>query len=67
MFRERRREGEREGEKDQCVVAFHMPPTGNLACNPGKCPDQESNRLLLGSQAGTGSTEPHQPGPSLNF
>ena len=25
----------REGEKHRCVVASHMPPTGDLACNPG--------------------------------
>ena len=28
IFRERGREGEREGEKHQCVVASHMPPLG---------------------------------------
>ena len=27
-FRERGWEGEREGEKHQCVVASHAPPTG---------------------------------------
>ena len=37
------REGEREGEKHQCVVAFHAPPTWDLACNPGTCPDWELN------------------------
>ena len=42
FFREKRREGEREGEKHQCVVASHTPPTGDLACNPGMCPDWES-------------------------
>ena len=26
-----------------CLVAFHMPPTGDLAPNPGMCPDWESN------------------------
>ena len=31
-------EGEREVEKHQCVVASHMPPPGDLACNPGMCP-----------------------------
>ena len=31
--------GEREGEKHQCVVASHKPPTGDLACNPGMCPE----------------------------
>ena len=44
IFRERGREGERVGEKLQCVVASHAPPTGDLACNPGKCPDWELNR-----------------------
>ena len=39
IFIKRRREGEREGEKHQCVVASHTPLTGNLACNPGMCPD----------------------------
>ena len=39
IFRERGREGEREGEKYQCVVASPVsPPTGDLACNPGMCP-----------------------------
>ena len=37
-FRERGREGEREGEKHQCVVASHVPSTRDLACNPGMCP-----------------------------
>ena len=38
-FRERGREGEREVEKHQCVVVSHVAPTGNLAHNPGMCPD----------------------------
>ena len=40
-FREWGKEGEREGEKHQCVVASHAPPTGDLAHNPGMCPDWE--------------------------
>ena len=45
IFRERVREGEREEEKHQWGgVASHMPPTGDLACNPGMCPDWESNQ-----------------------
>ena len=38
LFLERGREGEREEEKHQCVVAFHVPPTGGIASNPGMCP-----------------------------
>ena len=41
IFRERGREGEREGEKHQCASC--APPTGDLARNPGMCPDWESN------------------------
>ena len=66
-FRERGREGEREGEKHQCVVASCVPPTRDLACNPGVCPDWESTWRPFGSQAGTQSTEPHQPGPMSEF
>ena len=54
--------GVREGEKYQCVVASHMLPIGDLVHNPGMCPDWESNHQPFGSQAGTQSTEPHQPG-----
>ena len=39
LFLERGREGERVGEKHQCVVASHTPPTGDLAHNPGMCPN----------------------------
>ena len=49
---EKGREGEREGEKHQCVVAPHAPPTGDLARNPGMCPDWESNQQPFGSQTG---------------
>ena len=34
---------EKEEEKHQCVVASYEPHTGNLACNPGMCPDWELN------------------------
>ena len=33
----------KEGEQHQCVVASHAPPTGDLARNPGMCPDWDSN------------------------
>ena len=60
-FRERGSEGEREGQKHQCVVASRVPPTRDLACNPGMCPDWESNQRPFGSQAGAQTAEPHQP------
>ena len=44
IFRERGKEREREGEKCQCVVAFCVSPTGDLAHNPGMCPDWELNQ-----------------------
>ena len=43
VFREKGREGEREGEKHQGVAVSHTPPTGDMAHNPGMCPDRESN------------------------
>ena len=74
LFRERGREGEREGEKHRCVVASHWSgninhaaPTGDLACNPGMCPDWESNQRPFGLQAGIQSTELRQPGPVLFY
>ena len=36
LFLERGKEG--ETEKHQCVVASYVPPTGDLAHNPGMCP-----------------------------
>ena len=53
------REGEREGETSMCGC-LSCAPTGDLAHNPGMCPDWESNQQTFGSQAGTQSTEPHK-------
>ena len=53
--------GEREGEKRQFVLAFCTPCAGDLAQNPGMCPDWELNRQPFGLQASTQSTEAHQP------
>ena len=61
MFREREREGEREGEKYQSV-ASHKPPTRDLAHNTGMYPNQELNQQPLGLQARAQSTETHWPG-----
>ena len=49
------------------MIASHVPFTGDLACNPGMYPDWESNHQPFGSQAGTQSPEPHQPGPQGRF
>ena len=38
IFRERGSEGEKKGEKYQCVVACHMVPTGDLAHKPRHAP-----------------------------
>ena len=43
LFLERGEGKERVGEKHQCVVFSHVPPIGDLAHNPGMCPDWESN------------------------
>ena len=50
LIREKEREGEREEEKYQCVVASHVAPTGDLAHNPGMGPDWELNRRHFGLQ-----------------
>ena len=67
IFRQRGREGEKLGEKQQCVVASHTPPTGDLAYNPGICHDWELNQQPFSSQSGAQSTEPHQPGHDSIF
>ena len=38
LFLERRRDGEREGEKHQCMVASFVPHTGDPAFKTGMCP-----------------------------
>ena len=43
LFLERGERREKEGEKHQGVVASHALPIGDLACNPGMCPDWELN------------------------
>ena len=67
IFRERGKDGEKEGEDHQCVVVSCAPSTVELACNPDTGPDWESNWRPFGSQAGGQSTEPHQPGLSFYF
>ena len=67
LFIFRRREGEREGKKHQRVVASCAPPSGDLARNPGTCPDLESSRPPFGLQSGIQSPEAHQPGTDIPF
>ena len=55
-----RGEGRERGRETS--IASHVPPTGDLAYNPGMHPDCELNQRPFGSQAGTQSTEPHRPG-----
>ena len=44
------------------MITSCVLPTGDLAHNPGICPDWESNWQPFGLQASTQYTEPHQPG-----
>ena len=67
LLREGGREGEREGGKHQCVVASHGDPTGDLARNPGMCPDSELNWRLFDLQACAQFTELPQPGVGFLF
>ena len=68
IFRDRGREGDGEQEKHQCVREKHLSVashTGDLAHNPGMCPERESNQRPFDSQAGTQSTEPYHLGLNL--
>ena len=60
FFRERR-EGKRESKKHQCVVASRTPPTRDLACSTGMCPDQ-ANWQPFGLWDAAQPTEPHRSG-----
>ena len=57
-----RGEGRRKSgrETSMCDCLSHAP-RGDLALNPGMCPDWESNQQPFSSQASAQSTEPHQP------
>ena len=50
ISRERGREGEREGETYQCMVASCVVPPGDLARNPGMYPVWESKWRPFGLQ-----------------
>ena len=61
LFLERGERREKERKKNISVwVPLTCPLTGDLACNPGMCPDWESNWWPFGPQACTQSTELQQ-------
>ena len=63
LFLERAEEKEKGRERNIYVwLPLVHPLTGDLACNPGMCPDWALNWRPFGLQARTQSTEPHQPG-----
>ena len=72
LYVERGEGREKEMERNIDVWEIHWwvasctPPAGYLSCNPGMCPDLESNLRRFGSQAGSQFPEPHQPG-LINF
>ena len=57
---------EKEEEKHRSVASL-MLLIGDLACNPGMCPDWELNQGPFGSQAGGQSTESHQSGLDISI
>ena len=64
IFKETGREGEREGDKRQCVVASHMPPLGTwpttqaCALTGNRTSDSLVHRQELNA---------HQPGQKARF
>ena len=62
-FLERGEGKEKERERNINVwLPLMYPPPRDLACNPGMCPDWESNQQPFCSQAQAQSTELHQLG-----
>ena len=50
-------------QEEHQLVASHTPPTGDLAHNPGMCPDRESNWRPFSLRDDAQPTEQHQSGP----
>ena len=65
IFRETGREGERERNINVSLLLV-CPSTGDMACNPGICPDWELNATLWFAACAQ-STELHQPGLIVIF
>ena len=71
---QRQGEGGRKRVREMSVCERYIyqwpllyPPTGDLSHNPRMCSDGELNRHPFGLQAGTQSTESHQPGKVKQF
>ena len=67
IFRERRREGERGREtsmrqRNSTWLPLAYIPTRFQTCNPGMCPDWESNWRPFALQDDAQAAEPHQSG-----
>ena len=58
-----RNRGEQGEENINVWLCLLHPAAGDLAHNPGMCPDWELNQWPFGLQASTPSTEQHQSGP----
>ena len=58
------REKERERNIDH-LIASCIPPTGDLACNPGMCPDWDLNLWPFGLWDNTQPTELYQSGQQV--
>ena len=65
LFTFRERKGGREGNIN-VWLPLKRPLLGNLTSNPDMCSNWELNQRPFGSQAGTQSTGPHQPGPFIH-
>ena len=66
--REKERERNMNVREKRGSVSSCTCPSGDLARNPGMCPDWELNPQPLRLQAGDQTTESHQPGLGLfNF
>ena len=61
LFSDRGEGRKRERNINMWLLLAH-PQLGDLAHSLGMCPHWESNQWPFGSQAGTQSTKPHQPG-----
>ena len=71
IFRERggRKRGRETSMCERYIdrLSLARPQLGTWLATQGMCPDWESNQQPFGSQAGTQSTEPHQPGQERLF